>query len=353
MALSVGIVGLPNVGKSSLFQALTKKPVDVANYPFCTIDPNVGIVLVPDERLDKLTELFSSAKTIPTAIEFADIAGLVKGAHEGEGLGNQFLSHIRETDSIVHVIRAFEDSEVLHVETTIDPVRDIDIIHLELLMKDKDTVQKRVFSIEKEVKANKKGAAEQSEVLHQVMREINEGKSVYVYIKENPNSAEYLEELQLLTAKPIMYLVNTKDGTIPAPLEAKMKELEAPYIAMNIKDELEMAGFSKEEREDLGLESKLPQLIAKAYESLKLITFITTGPDETRAWTVRQGSTAPEAGGVIHSDFADKFIRAVVISWDKLIEAGGLAEAAAKGWLRTEGKDYVVQDGDVIEIKHG
>ena len=353
MALSVGIVGLPNVGKSSLFQALTKKPVDVANYPFCTIDPNIGIVLVPDERLEKLTQLFSSAKTIPTAIEFADIAGLVKGAHEGEGLGNQFLSHIHETDSIVHVVRAFEDSEVMHVETTIDPIRDIDIIHLELLMKDKDTVQKRVFSIEKEVKANKKGAAEQSEVLHQVMREINEGNSVYSYIQANPDAAEYVEKLQLLTAKPIMYVVNTKNDEVPADLVTKMKELKAPYITMNIKDELEMAGFSKEEQEDLGVQSQLSALIAKAYESLNLITFLTTGPDETRAWTIRRGSTAPQAGGVIHSDFEEKFIRAIIIAWDKLIEAGGLAEAAAKGWLRTEGKDYIMQDGDVIEIKHG
>lgn len=305
--LSIGIVGLPNVGKSTLFQALTKKEVEVANYPFATIDPNVGVVQVPDERLEKLSSLFHSAKTIPTVVEFADIAGLVKGANKGEGLGNQFLARIREVDAICHVVRCFENADIVHVENKVDPLRDIDTISTELELKDLETTEK--------------GSA--------------------------------IPESQLLGKKPVLYLLNCNPEDVSGELKEYMERAKAPYIAVNLKDELEMQQLSEEEKKEFGFVSRLPELIKKSYELLDLITFFTAGEDETRAWTAKRGALAPQAGGVIHSDFEEKFIRAQVISTDKLLEAGGYAEAAAKGWLRTEGKEYVIQDGDVIEIKHG
>lgn len=305
--LSIGIVGLPNVGKSTLFSALTKKEVEIANYPFATIDPNVGVVLVPDARLEKLSELFHSAKTIPTVVEFVDIAGLVKGANKGEGLGNQFLASIREVDAICQVVRVFEGTEIVHVENSIDPLRDIDTINTELELKDIETGEK----------------------------------------------GSLIPESQLLSKKPVLYLLNCNSDDASGELLEQIKKSGSPYVISDLKDELEMQQLSEDEKKEFGFVSKLPELIKKSYELLDLITFFTTGEDETRAWTVKQGAKAPEAGGVIHTDFADKFIRAQVISTEKLLEAGGYAAAAAKGWLRTEGKDYVVQDGDVIEIKHG
>lgn len=307
MALSLGIVGLPNVGKSTLFQALTKKEVEVANYPFATIDPNVGVVQVPDERLEKLTALFSSKKTIPTVVEFVDIAGLVKGANKGEGLGNQFLARIREVDAVCQVVRCFASADIIHVEKTIDPLRDIDTITTELELKDLETTEK----------------------------------------------GSEITESQMLSKKPVLFLFNCNPEDVSNELLEYIKKTSSQYVALNIKDELEMQQLTEQERKDFGFVSHLPDLIKKSYELLDLITFFTTGEDETRAWTVKRGALAPEAGGVIHSDFQEKFIRAQVISTDKLLEAGGYAEAAAKGWLRTEGKEYVVQDGDVIEIKHG
>ncbi len=302
--VSVGIVGLPNVGKSTLFQALTKKQVNIANYPFCTIDPNVGVVEVPDARLAKLASISRSKKIIPAVVEFVDIAGLVRGASKGEGLGNQFLAHIREVAAIAQVVRGFQDADIIHVEKTVDPLRDIDTINTELELKDLETTEKG------------------SKIL----------------------------DSQLLSRKPVIYLLNADPKEISQELLQKIK---GPVVVANLRDELEMQSLSEKEREDLGFVSHVPELITKAYEILNLITFFTTGPDETRAWTLKKGGTAPQAGGVIHSDFEKNFIKAEVIQWKKLLEAGGWNEAAQKGWLRTEGKEYVVQDGDVIEIKHG
>lgn len=353
MALSVGIVGLPNVGKSTLFQALTKKKVDTSNYPFCTIDPNIGIVKVPDERLQKLADFFESKKIIPTIIEFVDIAGLVRGANKGEGLGNQFLANIREVNAIVQVVRCFENTNVAHVDSTIDPLRDITTIQTELILKDLETLQKRLASLEKEARSQKKEAIARYEILQDLQKALNKEISAFQYIKEHPESKEVVEEMFLLSAKPVIYIFNAntkKEVSIPI---AYIKKFGAPCVVMNIKEEEEKVGLSSEELKELDLPpAKLPELIGKAYEALGLITFFTTGPDETRAWTVVKGAKAPDAGGVIHSDFKEKFIRAAVIQWDKLLESGGTTEAMTRGLIRTEGKEYIVKDGDVIEIKH-
>ncbi|OHA65847.1 MAG: hypothetical protein A3D64_00065 [Candidatus Wildermuthbacteria bacterium RIFCSPHIGHO2_02_FULL_49_9] len=307
MSLSIGIVGLPNVGKSTLFQALTKKEVNISNYPFATIDPNVGVVQVPDERLERLSQLFHSAKTIPTVIEFVDIAGLVKGANKGEGLGNQFLARIREVDAICQVARCFSNADIVHVEKTVDPMRDIDTINIELELKDMEADEKR----------------------------------------------SSIPESQLLSRKPTLYLLNCDPKDVSKELQEQLKKLGSPYVIANLKDELEMQQLSEEEKKEVGFVSNLPEFIRKCYELLDLITFFTAGEKETRAWTVKRGALAPQAGGVIHSDFQERFIKAQVISWDKLLEAGGYTQAAAEGWVRTEGKEYAAQDGDVIEIKHG
>jgi len=354
MSLSVGIVGLPNVGKSTLFQALTKKKVDIANYPFCTIDPNIGIVKVPDERLEKLAELFHSAKVIPAIVEFVDIAGLVRGANKGEGLGNQFLAHIREVDAIVQVVRCFSNSEIVHVEQGVDPLRDMETVNTELLLKDLETVGKRLWNLEREVRVQKKEALVEQELLQGLQTALGRGVSVLQYLKEHPEAQEIIEQLFLLSAKPVIYLLNANSAPEATNVAKHLKDLRAPYAIMNIKEEFDIAELAAEEMQELRVgPPELPELIKKSYESLNLITFFTTGPDETRAWTIRKGMKAPQAGGVIHSDFREKFIKAVVIRWDKLFEAGGIGEAMARGWLRTEGKEYVVQDGDVIEIKHG
>ena len=310
------------------------------------------MVEVPDERLEKLASLFSSKKIIPTVVEFVDIAGLVKGANKGEGLGNQFLASIREVDAICQVVRVFEGTDIMHVEDTVDPLRDIDTIVTELSLKDLETVEKRLGSVEKEARSQVKEAIAEKEVLVQLQKLLSDGKSVFSFIQENPESSKLISHLQLLTAKPMLYLLNTI-GDVPPTLLAKLKELNTPFVAMNIKEEAELAGPLKDELLELGVKPRLPELIIKSYELLNLITFFTTGEDETRAWTIHKGDKAPDAGGAIHSDLKEKFIRAQVISTEKLLEAGGYTQASAKGLLRMEGKDYLMEDGDVVEIKHG
>lgn len=347
MSLSIGIVGLPNVGKSTLFKALTRKEVLIANYPFATIDPNVGVVTVPDERLDKLGVFSRSAKQIPAIVEFVDIAGLVRGANKGEGLGNQFLANIREVDAVVYVVRAFEDPNIIHVETRVDPKEDIEILTTELMLKDLEIVEKHLEKVRKEARGNDKEAMVELPILEKLKQGLADG-----FMAHKVEGAEKISKnLQLLTAKKGILLVNANSpGTVPGGLDS----FGFPVISMNVREELDSAGFSEEERKELGLApSKLTELILLAYETLGLITFFTTGEDETRAWTIKEGFLAPEAAGVIHTDFEEKFIRADVIPWNVLLEAGSWADAKSKGVMQTVGKEYVMKDGDVMEVKHG
>ena len=335
MKLSIGIVGLPNVGKSSLFRILTRQEVNVANYPFATIDPNIGVVAVPDERLDKLEEMSGSAKKIPAVVEFYDIAGLVKGAHEGQGLGNQFLVHISEVNAICHVLRCFEDGGIIHVEDTVDPLRDLEIINLELIFKDLEKSEKRMEKLESESRTGDKKKQEDWRAVRDVVEALKSGQLANSLPEEvSENSA--VKELQLLTSKPQIFLLNGLAGLANEKLLEKIKELRSDYVCV-----------------DLNQAQNVNELVAKAYEVLGLVSFFTTGEDETRAWTIEKGSKAPQAAGAIHSDFEKKFIRAETINWQKLLEAGSWVKARQNGWIRSEGKDYTVQDGDVLEIKHG
>jgi ribosome-binding ATPase len=349
MSLKVGIVGLPNVGKSTLFKALTRKPVDINNYPFCTIEPNVGIVTVPDTRLERLAAFSRSAKVVPAVIEFVDIAGLVKGASEGEGLGNQFLANIREVDAIVQVVRVFENSDIIHVHNKIDPENDIEVINAELILADLETIAKRKTKTVKDVRAGKKEAIVEMALLEKLETELNAGRLAFEFAAKLSDEAErsIVRGLQLLTTKPFLFAYNVSDieATLPPVLESR------PHAKLDIKIEEELIELSTEEAAEMGLVSHLPDLIRRAYALLGLLTFFTTGETESRAWTVRQGSTAPEAGAAIHGDFEEKFIRAEVIQWEKLIEAGNYATAREKGWVRLEGREYVVQDGDTIIFK--
>lgn len=349
MPLRIGIVGLPNVGKSTLFKAITQKQVDIANYPFCTIDPNVGVVAVPDERVEKLAELTNSQKKIYTTIEFVDIAGLVEGASKGEGLGNKFLANIREVDAIVYVLRCFNNPDIVNVRNEINPLKDKEILDMELILKDLETVEKRISSLEKEIKSGDKKAVKEMETLNKVYDLLKKGELAF-NSDWTEEEGKIIKSYQLLSFKPRIYLLNGKEEETN-----QFKDKFTNYVAMDILSEADIAELSKEDKIALGVyeESKLNELIQKSYEILNLITFLTTGPDETRAWTIKKGDKAPQAGGVIHSDFEEAFIRAEVINWKDLIDCGGFAKARERGKIRTEGKEYVVQDGDVIEIKSG
>ncbi len=359
MSFSIGIVGLPNVGKSTLFKALTKKQVNIANYPFCTIDPNVGVVKVPDERLEKLAKMSESAKIVPTAIEFVDIAGLVRGANKGEGLGNQFLANIREVDAIAQVVRVFEDKEIIHVDKDLDPKRDIETINTELIIKDLESLDKRIAKISGEAKAGKKEKVLEMENLTAIKTLLEKGKLLYGADFDEPTQ-KLIKEMQLLTAKPMLFIFNKK---IEATTDEKQLEklladlrIKASFIVVDIKMEADLSELTDEEKinykKDLEInEDGIDRLIKSSYELLGLITYLTTGKDETRAWTVQKNSKAPQAAAAIHTDFEKKFIRAEVINWQKLLDAGNWGKAAEMGILRTEGKEYIVQDGDVIEFK--
>jgi hypothetical protein len=349
MGLQVGIVGLPNVGKSTLFKALTQKQVDISNYPFCTIEPNVGVVTVPDERLQKLADLTGCTKLVPTIIEFVDIAGLVKGASEGEGLGNKFLANIRQVDAIVQVVRVFVNETITHVHDIVDPERDIEIIEMELILADMVTVDKTLVRLEKLARGNDKDASAQKEVVQKIKSALESGqlaRTVNFDLTHEPTK-KIIQEMSLLTMKPIMYVYNVSD--LDAPLDPKL--LARPHVALDIKIEEELMDMSREEAEELGMRSHLTDLITKAFELLGLQTFLTTGETETRAWTIKKGATAPEAGAAIHNDFKDRFIRADVVNWEKLIEAGSWSKARDTGVLRTVGKDYIMHEGDVVEFK--
>lgn len=359
--MKLGIVGLPNVGKSTLFNSLTKAGAESANYPFCTIDPNVGIVTVPDERLKKLGDLYHSKKVTPAVIEFVDIAGLVKGASKGEGLGNQFLANIREVDAIVHVVRCFEDSNVVHVDGSIDPVRDIETINLELIFSDLEILERRIAKTSRGAR-NDKALAKEVALLERISAHLEDGKPAKTFVTEDEDELLWLAGYNLLTAKKVIYAANVAeddlagdgaDNAYVKKVRELAKEEEAEVFVICAQIEQEIAELEEDEKamflEDLGLsESGLEKLIRASYHLLGLISYLTSGEDETRAWTITRGTKAPQAAGKIHSDFERGFIRAEVVNYQDLLDCGSLAAAKEKGLVGLEGKEYVVKDGDVI-----
>lgn len=363
MALTTGIVGLPNVGKSTLFNAITQAGAESANYPFCTIDPNVGIVEVPDVRLQKLTELVEPKKTVPTAFEFTDIAGIVEGASKGEGLGNKFLSHIRQVDAISHVVRCFADDNITHVSGGVNPLRDIEVINLELILADFETIDKRFTRVAKLAKTKDKEAVAELEVLEMLKAAFEEEKPARS-IEFTEEQLAVVKQYHLLTIKPVLYVANVSEDDLLAPDDneyvqqvkefAQAENSEVIVVCAKIESEIaELEGDEKEMfLEELGIaESGLDQLIRAAYQLLGLQTYFTAGVQEVRAWTFRKGTKAPQAAGIIHSDFEKGFIRAETVSYDDLMDAGSMSAAKEKGKVRLEGKDYVVQDGDVIHFR--
>jgi ribosome-binding ATPase len=366
MSLSVGIVGLPNVGKSTLFNALTKNAVPAENYPFCTIDPSVGVVAVPDHRLETLSSISGSQKIIPAIIEFVDIAGLVKGASSGEGLGNKFLANIRETDMIAEVVRIFEDQDIIHVNGAVDPMSDIEVINLELVMADTETVSKRLGNVEKDARRGEKEAQKEKDVLEQLLHHLEEGKLARSFDFADGEMAA-IQHLHLLTMKHILYVLNKMHGAYNfdetnderwTELMDFMESTGSEYVLIDAGVEHELKDLEEEEktefrREYATLDSGIDSLIRACYHRLGLMSYFTTGEKETHAWTVKQGATGPEAGAAIHTDFKTRYIRAQVVSFDDLVTCGSLAKAREQGKLRTEGKEYIVKDGDVIEFMIG
>lgn len=360
--MKLGIVGLPNVGKSTMFNSITKAGAECANYPFCTIEPNVGVVPVPDERLDELTKMYNPQKTTHAVIEFVDIAGLVKGASKGEGLGNKFLSHIRETDAIVEVVRCFEDGNVVHVDGSVDPIRDIETINLELIFADIETVNKRLDKAKKNLKANKK-YQEEIDLLEKIKENLEKGISARA-LEFNEDEQVLVKDMFLLTTKPILYIANISEEQIENAendaMVLKVKDYaekeNAEVIPLCVKIEEELSGLEDEDKQEmleaLGLdESGLDKVIKKSYDLLGLMSFLTAGEPEVRAWTIKKGTKAPQAAGKIHSDIERGFIKAEVVSYDDLMREGNMVAAKEKGLVRQEGKEYIMQDGDIVLFK--
>ncbi len=362
--MKLGIVGLPNVGKSTLFNSLTKAGAESANYPFCTIDPNVGVVPVPDERLDVLTKMYNSKKTVPAVIEFVDIAGLVKGASKGEGLGNQFLSNIREVDAIVHVVRCFEDTNVVHVDGSINPLRDIETINFELIFSDIEILERRIAKNSRAAN-NNKDIAKEVEFMKRIKEHLESGKLAITFEVDGEDEEAWFADYNLLTGKPVIFAANVAedeladdaaDNEYVKAVKEYAEEYKFGVFAVCAQIEQEISELEDDEKkmflEDLGLsESGLDKLIRASYSLLGLISYLTSGEDETRAWTIKKGTKAPQAAGKIHTDFERGFIRAEVVNYKDLVENGSMVAAKEKGLVRSEGKEYVVQDGDVVLFK--